>query len=243
VVVALCGDLLCPEEIEMVGPGMGLPCTACLASRAIAIGSSAADCEGRDAEIAGGPLYSGWGWPVTQHRDLIALSLDCDASALAIPIPLSVEVTRVLTARHCAPAVLAHPYAPEHHMVLTGEKFGAALPLAIRRISGKRIRDVAAHDDCRWADHLGTTAEQGLIAVVPGDRRLRRPAHGHSRLVVALRRAWTSGDQVSNWPARASEIMARHWAVVKASTGLLAPSLLSRTPTDAVSSVVISTHS
>jgi len=34
----------------------------------------------------------------------------------------------VLTARHCAPAVLAHPYAPEHHMVLTGEKFGAALP-------------------------------------------------------------------------------------------------------------------
>ncbi|HEX8933545.1 MAG TPA: hypothetical protein VF788_05015, partial [Pseudonocardiaceae bacterium] len=45
-----------------------------------------------------------------------------------IPIPLSVEVTQVLTARHCAPAVLAHPYAPEHHMVLTGEKFGAALP-------------------------------------------------------------------------------------------------------------------
>lgn len=128
VILALCGDLLCPGEIEMVGLGTGLPCMACLASRAIAIGSSAVDYEGRDAEIAGGPLYSGWGWPVTQQRDLIQLSLDRDASAIAIPLPLSVEVTRVLTARHCAPAVLAHPYAPEHQMVLTGEKFGAALP-------------------------------------------------------------------------------------------------------------------
>lgn len=127
-VVALCGDLLCPEEIEMVAHNMGVPCAPCLASRAIAMDSSAAGCDGGDAEIAGGPLYSGWGWPVTQQRDLIQLSLDCDASAIAIPIPLSVEVTQVLTARHCAPAVLAHPYAPEHHMVLTGEKFGAALP-------------------------------------------------------------------------------------------------------------------
>jgi hypothetical protein len=111
----------------MVSPGMGAPCRACLESRAIATGSSAVRCDGGD-EIASGPLYSGWGWPVTQQRDLIQLSLDCDASAIAIPVPLSVEVTRVLTARHCAPAVLAHPYAPEHHMVLTGEKFGAALP-------------------------------------------------------------------------------------------------------------------
>jgi hypothetical protein len=128
VAVALCGALLCPEEIEMVGHGMGMPCPACLASRAIAMGSSAAGCEGGDAEIVSGPVYSAWGWPVTQQRDLIQLSLDCDASAIAIPIPLSVEVTRVLTVRRCAPAVLAHPCAPEHHMVLTGEKFGAALP-------------------------------------------------------------------------------------------------------------------
>ena len=27
-----------------------------------------------------------------------------------------------------APAVLAHPYAPDHHMVLTGERFGSPLP-------------------------------------------------------------------------------------------------------------------
>jgi hypothetical protein len=128
VVVASCGRLLGAEKVEAVGPGVGVPCTACLANWAIAMGSSSAGRECGDTEIVGGPLYSAWGWPVTQQRDLIQLSLDCDASAIAIPISLSLEVTRVLTARHCAPAVLAHPYAPEHHMVLTGEKFGAALP-------------------------------------------------------------------------------------------------------------------
>lgn len=127
-VAALCGRLLCPEEIEAVGFGVGVPCTACLVSRAVATGSPVASNESGAAEIVGGPAYSGWGWPVTQQRDLIQLSLDRDASAIAIPISLCAEVTRVLTARHCAPAVLAHPDVPEHHIVLTGEKFGAALP-------------------------------------------------------------------------------------------------------------------
>ena len=89
--------------------------------------SLVADVDG-EAGCTSGLTYRAWGWPVTQHRDLIHLRLDCAASAIAIPIPLSAEVTQVLTDRHCAPAVLAHPYAPEHHMVLTGERFGATLP-------------------------------------------------------------------------------------------------------------------
>ncbi|MGH3766302.1 MAG: hypothetical protein ACRDTX_14320 [Pseudonocardiaceae bacterium] len=131
VAAALCGGRLFGEQIESVRPGEGVPCPACLANRAIALGPSQAGSpgpDGGDAEALSGSRYSEWGWPVSQDRDLIQLSLDGDASAIAIPISLSSEVTRVLTDRHCAPAVLAHPYAPEHHMVLTGEKFGAALP-------------------------------------------------------------------------------------------------------------------
>jgi hypothetical protein len=77
------------------------------------------------AEIA---AYKLWGWPLSQNHDLIQLSMDSDASAIAIPVPLSIKVTRTLIARHCAPAVLAHPYAAEHHIVLTGERFDAPLP-------------------------------------------------------------------------------------------------------------------
>lgn len=80
---------------------------------------------GADVEL---DYYDLWGWPVTRHDDVVQLSMDGDASAIAIPIPLSIEVTRILIARHCAPAVMAHPYASEHHMVLTGERFGALLP-------------------------------------------------------------------------------------------------------------------
>jgi hypothetical protein len=41
---------------------------------------------------------------------------------------LSTEVIQLLTARHCDPAVLAHPDTPEHHLILTGERFPAPLP-------------------------------------------------------------------------------------------------------------------
>lgn len=131
VVAALCGCVLCPEETETVEPGEGVPCQVCLMSQATTMpaGSQSlvADVDG-GAGCPTGLAYRTWGWPVTQHRDLIQLRLDGDASAIAIPVPLSAEVTQVLTDRHCAPAVLAHPYAPKHHMMLTGERFGATLP-------------------------------------------------------------------------------------------------------------------
>ncbi len=77
---------------------------------------------------AGGIAYPGRGWPVTRHRDQVWLSLRRDVLALAIPILLSTEVTQILIARRCIPPVLAHPYTPEHHIMLTGERYGVPLP-------------------------------------------------------------------------------------------------------------------
>ncbi|HEX8935594.1 MAG TPA: hypothetical protein VF788_15695 [Pseudonocardiaceae bacterium] len=128
----LCGALLDLEKIEVLSSSQGMPCTMCLLTQLNAttragqapMGSS----ENRGAEHRNEGTYQAWGWPVTQHRDQIRLNLNRDVSAIAIPTLLSTELTQLLTTRHCAPAVLAHPYAPEHHIVLTGERYGGSLP-------------------------------------------------------------------------------------------------------------------
>ena len=129
---AVCGALLWLDEIERADPGDAMSCSACTAAvTRIPDGPtdpSPASSGGADAELVDAATYQRWGWPVTQRRDLVKLDMDGEASAIAIPVPLCTEVTRILVARHCAPAVLAHPYAGEHHMVLTGERFGALLP-------------------------------------------------------------------------------------------------------------------
>lgn len=128
----LCGALLSLDEIETVAPGEGVPCTACVVTQASATTAAgeplASDPERGRAGPVGPAIYHAWGWPVTEHRDQIRLRLRHDASAIAIPVPLAVEVTQILTARYCAPAVLVHPDAPEHGIVLTGERFDAMLP-------------------------------------------------------------------------------------------------------------------
>lgn len=126
-VSAVCGTALMLEDIETLTPGVGMPCTACVATHAAA-GAPPADAP----DDAGGPAvgvacYQQWDWPVTLHRDQVQLSLHRDVSAVAIPIPLCTEITTVLAARRCAPAVLAHPYIPDHHILLTGERYGVAL--------------------------------------------------------------------------------------------------------------------
>ncbi|MBV9142782.1 MAG: hypothetical protein JO115_18025 [Pseudonocardiales bacterium] len=68
--------------------------------------------------------YQGWGWPVTQHRKQVRLHLDRDVSALEIPIMLCAAVTQLRTARRCVPPVLIYPYMPEHHILLTGQRYG-----------------------------------------------------------------------------------------------------------------------
>jgi hypothetical protein len=129
-VATLCGALLRLDDID--NSSQGMPCTLCLlhhvTATAPAVVAPVDSPDSDDAGLFNGVGYQAWAWPVTQHRDQIQLTLDCDISALAIPIPLSTEVIQLLTARHCDPAVLAHPYTPEHHLILTGERFPAPLP-------------------------------------------------------------------------------------------------------------------
>ncbi len=141
---ALCGAALMLDDIETVTPGEGMPCTACLLTQALGISPvgepGVGDADRTDAAglAAGGACYQEWNWPVVLHRDQVRLSLHRDASAVAIPIPLGAEVIEILTARGCAPPVLAHPYTPEHHIVLTGERFGVTLPWPhqVHRVTG-----------------------------------------------------------------------------------------------------------
>jgi hypothetical protein len=128
----LCGALLSLEAIETVNFGQGMPCTMCVLHQ-VSITAPVVEppVDSPDSEGAGlinGVAYQAWGWPVIQHRDQTRLRLDCNVSAIAIPILLSTELTQILIERHCDPAVLAHPYTPEHHLILTGERFGTPLP-------------------------------------------------------------------------------------------------------------------
>lgn len=126
---ALCGALLSAEESDIGHVDQGVPCTPCVMHQARTT-TPVPDASGDGAGNTDSPAdsYQSWGWPVTQHRDQLRLNLNRDASAIAIPIPLSAAVIQILTARHCAPAVLANPSAADHHIVLVGEGFGAALP-------------------------------------------------------------------------------------------------------------------
>jgi hypothetical protein len=132
---ALCGAALLLHDIETVTPGQSMPCTVCVVNHVVTGGS---DCAGAAGLAAGGVRYPAWGWPVTLHRDQVRLSLHRDVSALAVPIPLCTEVTQVLTQRRCAPAVLAHPYTPDHHILLTGGRYGVTLPWPgeVHRVTG-----------------------------------------------------------------------------------------------------------
>jgi hypothetical protein len=132
---ALCGAALMVRDIETVGPGEGMPCILCVVNHVTSTtpageppaGSPA---DGADAAglAAGGACYQEWGWPVILHRDQVRLSLHREVSALAIPVALCAEVTEILVRRRCAPAVLAHPYTPEHRILLSGERYGVTLP-------------------------------------------------------------------------------------------------------------------
>jgi hypothetical protein len=140
---ALCGAVLILDDIETVTPGLGMPCTVCIVNHVMGttpIGeppASSSDSAGAGL-AAGGACYQDWGWPVACHRDQVRLSLHHEVSALAIPVPLAAEVTKILTQRRCTPAVLVHPYAPEHRIVLTGERYGVTLPWPhqVHRVTG-----------------------------------------------------------------------------------------------------------
>ncbi len=143
-VSALCGVLLRLHNIETVTPGQGMPCGLCVVNHVTRTAPTgeppAANPDGADtARLAtGGAALQEWGWPVTLHRDQVRLSLHREVSALTIPIPLCTKVTEILTRRRCAPPVLAHPYTPEHRIVLTGERYEVMLPwpYQVHRVTG-----------------------------------------------------------------------------------------------------------
>lgn len=141
--VALCGARLQPEQIEMMNPGEGMPCTGC-ALRHTAISQTPLD---RDAAVYAPPMpapqvedgrstswlaaladYRLWGWPITVRRDQIGLRVGDDPLAVMMPESLAAEVITILTVRCYPPPVLAHPYAPGHHVLLPTERYGVTLP-------------------------------------------------------------------------------------------------------------------
>jgi hypothetical protein len=132
------------NDIETVTPGEGMPCTICLLIQTVGTSPAREPGAGHTTSTdaaglaAGEVTYQEWNWPVIVHRDQVRLNLSGEVSALAIPIPLGTEVTQILTQRRCAPAVLTHPYAPEHQLVLTGERYGVTLPWPrqVHRVSG-----------------------------------------------------------------------------------------------------------
>jgi hypothetical protein len=130
----LCGAVLSVDDIDIdtVTSSPGMPCTLCLlhhiTATAPAVVTPVDSPDSHDAGLLNEVTYQSWAWPVTQHRDQLRLRLDCDISAIAIPLPLSTEIIQLLTVRHCDPAVLAHPDTPDHHLILTGEKFPTPLP-------------------------------------------------------------------------------------------------------------------
>ncbi|MGH3885134.1 MAG: hypothetical protein ACRDSZ_00965 [Pseudonocardiaceae bacterium] len=131
-VTALCGTLLRREDVDPVTPGQGMPCTVCLLSH-VTDGLPPPPITTGDTRVDTDPLaamagYRAWGWPVILRRDQIRLNLDGDTLALIIPVLLATEVTAILATRRCPVPVLAHPYAPEHRILLVAERFGVTLP-------------------------------------------------------------------------------------------------------------------
>lgn len=136
--------------------------------------------------LATGACYQGWGWPVVRHRDQVRLSLERNVSALAVPIPLCTKVIEILTRRRCAPAALAHPYTPDHHVVLTGERYGVTLPwpAPVHRVTGVLLLPptVTARGPITWirppqADSLSLCREIDLFAALRTALRGAVPGH------------------------------------------------------------------
>jgi hypothetical protein len=182
-VSAGCGAVLILTDIETVTPGQGMPCTMCVLNHVTgttrAVEPLAIDPgNAGPGLVAGEVAYHDWDWPVTHHRDQVWLSLHRDVSALPIPIPLCIEVTQILTARRCAPPVLAHPYTPEHHIVLAGERYGVTLPWPhqVHQVTGVLLLPptVTPRGPITWA-RPPPTGE--LPAVMPRDRPIRGAAH------------------------------------------------------------------
>lgn len=130
---ALCGALIFPDDIEIVGPDAGMPCTTCLLYRTATLPSPPT---GGTAPAGPAPIhrrttpaeYRELGWPVLTQGDQVLLTLGQDVLALMMPAGLAEEVATILDTQQRPAPVLAHPYAPEHRVFLAGERYGIELP-------------------------------------------------------------------------------------------------------------------
>lgn len=119
---ALCGASLAADEVEPVGPGVGVPCSRCLLCQ----------------DSVGVPLlpsvttYQVWGWPVTVCGDQVLLTLGAEVTALVLPAGLAEAVTAILAGRDRRAPVLVNPGAPEDRLLLAGEPYGVPLPWPAR---------------------------------------------------------------------------------------------------------------
>jgi hypothetical protein len=143
-VSALCGAVLISEDIEAVTAGEGMPCTLCVLNHVTAtippgVEADASNPGNADATSpTDAASYQAWGWPVSCRRDQVWLSLEPDTVALVLPALLTVQVSAILVARRCPPAVLVHPEVPEHRIVLAGERSEMTLPWPdqVHRVTG-----------------------------------------------------------------------------------------------------------
>ena len=133
VISTLCGALATLEQIETVELDSGPRCSSCLtyhstAEHPVSPGEAAADGPTPPHRRASPEGYAVLGWPVLTRGDQVLLLLGDQISALMLPTPIAEQTTRILATRARPAPVVAHPDAPQHHILITGEPFGAPLP-------------------------------------------------------------------------------------------------------------------
>lgn len=137
--VALCGALLCLDQVETVLPGHGAPCNLCMVNHLSAscfppsvdapfMAPPAGNARSDIGPLAAAVCYRVWGWPVTLRGEQVWLNLEPNPVALIMPASLAGQVTEILYQRRCPPLVLVSPDRPEHRVVLAGEPYGVGLP-------------------------------------------------------------------------------------------------------------------
>ncbi|MGH3798396.1 MAG: hypothetical protein ACRDSP_26410 [Pseudonocardiaceae bacterium] len=190
-VSALCGELLHLAVHETVAPGTGMPCSGCVVSHAQHLTPDPTDADEDRAAPApdltdatprnAGRAYRSWGWPVTVRRGQVWLALGGAVVAVLLPTVLAVEVTVLLAQRRCPPAVLVHPDASDHLVLLCGEPFDvtAPYPADVHRVTGTVLLPPTEtpRGPLTWvhppnAQALQTCREFDIVAAV---RALREP--------------------------------------------------------------------
>lgn len=133
-ITTLCGALLASGRIEIVDPGIGVPCTTCLiyqADREQPVTPPAGHAPGGPMAVARRATAQGYaalGWPVTVRGNQVLLNVGTELIALIMPSVLADQATVLLTAQARPAPVLTHPDLPGQRIMLAAERFGVDLP-------------------------------------------------------------------------------------------------------------------